>query len=155
MVAFNKKFNPDDSRDGDFNIVARGATSLIAKEIRGVQIDNLAATLQPDEKLHVDERKFVEARFKTRDLEDMLVSSEEAERRQQAVKQSQAEMQDQQRKMLEAQIREILAGAFKDISQGQKNQAAADAAIVNSGLDILEKGLESAREETAPTNTNS
>jgi len=144
MVAFNRKFNPNEAMEGDFNVVARGATSLIAKEIRGIQVDNLAGTLRPEEMMHVNERKLVEARFRTRDLEDILVSPEEAERRKQAQQQTQTEMQDQQKKMLEAQMREILAGAFKDIAQAQKNQAAADATIANTALDILQKGLESA-----------
>jgi hypothetical protein len=68
-------------RDGDFNVIARGATSLIAKEVRGIQIDTLVATMQPQEWAHVDERKLIESRFSTRDLQDLLIPAHEAKAR--------------------------------------------------------------------------
>ena len=61
LVQFNRKFNPDEAPEGDYDVIARGATSLIAKEVRGAQIDMLSQTLTPEERDHVDERKFVEA----------------------------------------------------------------------------------------------
>lgn len=155
MVAFNRQFNPNEAMEGDYNVVARGATSLIAKEIRGIQVDNIAASLRPEEMLHVDERKLVEARFRTRDLEDILVSSEEAERRKQSQQQAAASMQEQQQKMIEAQIREVLSNAFKNIAQGQKNQANADAQVAKSAIDILEQGLLNAGEGSEASKGNS
>lgn len=141
LVQFNKKFNPDPDRDGDFNVLARGATSLIAKEIRGMQIDQLATTLTEDEKLYVDHNKLAKARFTVRDLGDMLVSDDEAARRKQQQDQAQQEQQQKQTEAMEATIRKTLADAFKNITQGQKNSAMADAAQVKAALDILEKGL--------------
>ena len=73
LVQFNRKFNPDLAPEGDYNVIARGATSLIAKEVRGMQVDQLAQTLTPAEAMHIDERKLIEARVKVRDLGDLLV----------------------------------------------------------------------------------
>jgi hypothetical protein len=42
-----------------------------------------------------------------------------------------------QRSMVQAQIRDVLAGAYKSITQGQKNATSADANAVKSALDIL------------------
>ena len=143
LVWFNRKFNPRPEFAGDYNVIARGATSLIAKEIRGMQLDNLAATLQPEEKVHVDERKMIEQRFAVRDLSGMLVSPAEAERRKAANAAEAQKQAQQQEEVIAAEVRKTLAEAFKNISQGQKNVAGAEAAQVKSTLDILEKGLSS------------
>ena len=141
LVQFNRKFNPDQTPEGDYNVIARGATSLIAKEVRGMQIDQLAATLKPEEAIHVDMRKMIKARFAVRDMTDLLVSEEEADRRQQQQDQQAAQQQQKQEEMVEAQIRKVLSEAFKNISQGQKNSALADAAAVKAALDLLEQGI--------------
>ena len=142
IVAFNKKFNPEDCPEADYNIIARGATSLIAKEVRGMQLDQLAATIRPEDAIHVDDRKFIEARFAVRDMQDFLVSEAEADRRKKAGEQAAQEQQQLQRELAEAEKRKTLADAFKGITQGQKNQAAADAEMVDAALVVLEKGLQ-------------
>lgn len=151
LVWFNRKFNPREEFVGDYNVIARGATSLIAKEIRGMQLDNLTATLLPEEKLHVDERKMVEQRFAVRDLSGMLVSPAEADRRKAAQAAEAQKQAQQQEEVIAAEVRKTLAEAFKNISQGQKNAAGAEAQQVKSTLDILEKGLTSEQEAGAAT----
>lgn len=141
LVQFNKKFNGDRVKQGDYNVIARGATSLIAKEIRGMQIDNLATTMTPSEQMHVDERKLVEARFAVRDLDDMLLPMDEVTRRQAQQSQQQQEQQAKQTELMEANIRKLLADAFKGIAQGQVNNAKADATNANTALAIMESGL--------------
>ena len=142
MVLFNRVFNPTQAPDGDYDVVARGATSLMAKELRGMQADSLVQTLKPEQMIHVDERKLVEAQIKARDMDDILVTEDEAGRRQQAAQQAQQEQQDQQTKMIEANLRKILSDSFKNIAQGQKNTANADAQLVETALNILEKGMQ-------------
>jgi len=142
LVQFNRKFNPDLAPEGDYNVLARGATSLIAKEVRGMQVDQLAATLTPAEAMHIDERKLIEARVKVRDLGDLLVPADEAKRRQQQASQAQEIMQQQQAEQVAANVRKTLSDAYKNIAQGQKNTANAEAATIQAALDILEKGVE-------------
>lgn len=142
VVCFNKVFNPDKAQAGDYNVIARGATSLIAKEIRGVQVDTLVQTLTPAELEHVDERKLVEQRFAVRDMQDVLVTPAEAERRKKLRMQQSAEQMDQQRQMVQAEVRKTLADAFKAITQGQKNAASADAQAVNAALSLLTSAME-------------
>ena len=141
LVVFNRKFNPGRAPAGDYNVIARGATSLIAKEIRGMQVDQLATSLRPEEMAHVDERKLVEARFAVRDLTGLLVPADEAKARQAQTQQAAVKMQEQQQQLAEAEVRKLLSDSFKNISQGQKNSAAADATSVKAALDILEKAL--------------
>jgi hypothetical protein len=123
LVWFSRKLGQQPELGGDFNVIARGATSLISKEVRGVQVDNLAATLRPEEMEHVDPRKMVEKRFEVRDLTDMLLSQAEVTRKQQVAQQKAAQQEAQQAELIQATIRDTLASAFKDIAQGQKNIA--------------------------------
>jgi hypothetical protein len=141
LVQFNKKFNPGLAQAGDYNVIARGATSLIAKEVRGMQLDVLAQTLTDEERDHIDERKFVEQRFASRDMTSLLVPEEEANRKKQARAQQMAVQADLARRLQEAEERSTLADAYKSITQGQKNSAAADATNTNAALEILEQGL--------------
>jgi hypothetical protein len=142
LVQFNRKFNPAIAPAGDYNVIARGATSLIAKEVRGMQVDMLAQTLKDEEWDHIDPRKFVEARLRTRDLDNLLVSESKAiENRDARMQAAQAQMADQ-RQMLEATVRQLLSEAFKNITQGQKNAAAADAQTATAALNIMKHGLE-------------
>lgn len=155
LVQFNRKFNPQEAPAGDYNVIARGATSLIAKELRGIQVDSLAATLSPEERLHVDERKLVEARFAVRDLTNLLLPMDEVKRRQAQNAQTQQEQMDQQKELAAANVRKTLADAYKNIAQGQKNSANADAATVKAALDVLENGLEGSNGQTTEAGSSS
>lgn len=145
LVQFNKKFNKVTTPDGDYNVIARGATSLIAKEVRALQMDQLVATLKPEEMLHVDERKLAKARFEARDMGDLLVSDEEAARRKQAQQDQQAQQAQQTQEMAEATVRKLLSDAFKNVALAAKNSASADATSVATVLQILESHLNPAQ----------
>lgn len=136
MVNFNKKFNPDLAPGGDYDVIPRGATSLIAKEVRGIQLDTLSQTLTPEERDHIDERRFVEAKFAARDLQGVLVSPDQAARNKQMRQQAAAEAQAKQDQMLDATIKKTAAEAYKNITQGQKNVAGAEGAAVKSALEL-------------------
>ena len=98
-------------------------------------------TMRDEEWDHVDDRKFIEARLRTRDLEGLLVPESEAIEKRDMRKQQMAQQLDQQQKMVEAQVREVLSQAFKNITQGQKNAAAADAATAQAALKIMAEGI--------------
>lgn len=150
LVQFNKKFNPALAPAGDYNVVARGATSLIAKEVRGMQLDMLSQTLTDEERDHIDERKFIEQKFAVRDMQSLLVPEEEAERKKEARNQQQAVMAQLAQALQKAQERELLSEAFKNITQGQKNAAAADAQTANAAIGILESDLNGGQKEAGP-----
>jgi len=140
MVTFNKKFNPDLAPEGDYDVIPRGATSLIAKEIRGAQIDQLSQTLTPDERDHIDERRFIEAKFASRDLQGMLLSEDAAKRSKDGRAQVAAQQAQQQSEMIAAEIKKTLADAFKGVAQGQKNSANADQVSVKTALEMISSG---------------
>lgn len=142
LVMFNKHFNNKASIKGDFQAVSRGSTSLIAKEVRGMGYDELARSLQPEERLYIDWRKLLKERLNVRDMDPgVAVDDAEAKRREEAQAQQQAEVAQQQAKMVAAEIRKTLAEAVKNITQADKNAAAADAQTYTAILTGLEKGV--------------
>lgn len=138
MVTFNKIYNPDETPEGDFDVIPRGATSLIAKEIRGTQLDYLSQTLTEEERDHVDTRKFVEAKFAARDLQGILVSKDEAARRTQQRADMMAQQKQMQDAMMQGQIKKLATEAFKDVTQGQKNAAAGDKTSIEAASKMAE-----------------
>lgn len=141
LVFFNRKFNPQIVKEGDYDVIARGATSLIAKEVRGIQTDILAQSLTPEDRDWIDEESFIRQRMATRDMDNLMLPKEEAMRNRAGRVAAQAEMSDLQKEALKAEIRKTLSDAYKAITQGQKNTATADAQTTNAALDVLEIGL--------------
>lgn len=141
LVYFNRKFNPASAREGDYDVIARGATSLIAKEVRGMQTDVLAQTLTPEDRDWIDEEKFIHQRLAVRDMAGMMVSQDEAMRKRAARVAAQDEVHQLELTNMKAEIRKTLADAFKAITQGQKNAAAADAEVADTALGILERPI--------------
>ena len=144
ILNFNRNFNADPALRGDFKPIARGATSLIAKEVLGTQLDNFAQTLTPEEKVYVKMRNLVRERARVRDLlvDDIVMDDaacDAVDARQAQAAQASAAKQDE---MMSAQIREILAKTMKELAQAGKSTAAADAATANVILDALEKGID-------------
>ena len=83
-----------------------------------------------------------------RDCDDMLVSATEAEALKRNAAQQQQEAMQLQKDQIRAEIRKTLSDAFKNIAQGKKNAANADAAVVQSVVQLLERGLSDAADET-------
>jgi hypothetical protein len=143
LIVFNKNFNPNPEISGDFKPLARGATSLIAKEVLGIQLDNFVNTLHEEEKPYVKFRELLRARARVRDLivDDVVMNDSECDGVDAARGQQQQAEQAMIQKEREAAIRLQLAESLKAITQGSKNSSAADATTAKVILDALEKGL--------------
>jgi len=143
ILVFNRNFNKDPNIKGDFTPVARGATSLIAKEVLGSQLDQFAQTLSEEEKRYLKPRELIRARARVRDLivEDIVMNDAECDAADQRAQQQQAQQQEQQTEMITAQIRETLSAALKNITQAGKNTAAAEADSANVILGALQQGV--------------
>jgi hypothetical protein len=142
ILIFNKNFNPGPT-DGDFQPVARGATSLIAKEVMGIQLDSLSQTIQPEERPYVKWRNLIRAKARVRDMdvEDVVMNDKECDAADASTAQQQQQKDQNQQQLLSAQIREILTSAVKNISQAGKNNAASAADTANVILAAVDKGL--------------
>jgi len=144
LYQWNMEFNDDETIKGDYSVIARGSTSLIAKEVRSINLDQFAATLTPEERAYLDTEKVLKERMKVRDLPaDLLAPKKDVERKlaeQAAAAQATAE---QQRRMGDAQIREMIAGAFKDFALAIKAQTGANVDTFNALVEAIANGQQS------------
>ena len=143
QVEWNRMFHEDrDRMRGDVRPVARGATSLMAKEVRAFALDQLAATLSQEDRDQLRPRVMLTERLKAHDLlaEELLDSEENVAARQEERSRMQQEQQAQQSQMLAAQLRGIEADTTKALSQAQKNLDNADVAVLKTLLEALKNG---------------
>ena len=99
---WNMQFNPDDNIKGDFEVIAKGSSSLVAKELRAGQLDQLLPLLaNPQYEQFINNRKLLEEIFKVRDLLDteILLSPQEYDERQALEQQIQQQQQQTQKLM--------------------------------------------------------
>lgn len=147
LIIFNRKFNTNPDIQGDFQAVARGATSLIAKEVLGIQLDTLAQSMQPEERKYLKGRQLLIARLRVRDIdtEDVVMNDEEAAAQDATDAQNAQQASQLQTSQLQATIRDTLADALKNISQAAKNSANAEAVTTKATIDALDAGLAAAQ----------
>jgi len=144
LVAFNAQFNPKKTIRGDHQVIPLGATSLIAKEVRGMVLDNLATTLSPEDARYLNRYELLRERLAARDvdlLSGVLCDKDEAKRRDAAAQKADQERQAQTDELLRAEVRKILAEAVKNLTQADKNAAAADGTQAKTMMDTLNVAL--------------
>ncbi len=79
LLRWNMEFNPDETIKGDYQVVAKGNLSLVAKEVRGAALDQFVSTLSPEERAILDTYGLLIDRLKARDLPvDRVLPKEEA-----------------------------------------------------------------------------
>jgi hypothetical protein len=144
MVAWNRLFNGEIDMMGDMRPVAKGATSLIAKEVRAFQLDNLKATLDEDDMLYIDREKLVKQRLSARDVPamDVMASESEVKRRIEA-RDAAADVERRRAdRLFELDIKERQAEILKDSAQAKKNLDTADATAVKTVAKLMETGAD-------------
>jgi hypothetical protein len=149
LYKWNDKFNPRKDIKGDFNIVARGATSLLAKELRAQALDNMVVTMSPEDREEVDNRKLLEERFKVRDLEpDKLLLDPElvAQNREQRMRLAEAEANAKNAET-QARAKKLLTSAAAELVNARKKGELTDAQITEI-MSKAEKNLASAENDT-------
>jgi len=145
VIAFNMQFNPKKTIRGDHQVIPRGATSLIAKEIRGMVLDNLATTLSPDDARYLNRWNLLRERLAARDVDvsdGILCTKEEAKQRDAQAAQDAKDKKDQLDALMRAETRQILADGVKALTQGDKNAAAADATTAKTQIDVANHMLD-------------
>lgn len=116
LYLWNMQFNQDDSIKGDFDIQARGTSSLMAREIRAQQLNQFAATIGPDDAPYVKRAELLRQRAQAHDLASVIKTEEEIQQEQNsnaaqqeiaAAKQAQALQMQLQQMALQKQQAEI------------------------------------------------
>ncbi len=77
---WNMQFSDDPNIKGDYEVVARGSSSLMAKELKASNLDQLMPILaNPKFDRFIDDRRLLEEMFKVRDLTDTEIILSESE----------------------------------------------------------------------------
>ena len=115
LVAWNKKYDPNPTRDGDHNIIARGSTSLIAKEVLSQALNEFRASITPDEVPHLKTRGMLIARMKANDLplDELLEDEDKAQQTIDRNAQMQQASTQAQQDLVLAQVKRELATALE------------------------------------------
>lgn len=143
LILFNKHFSQRSEIQGDFTPIARGSSSLIAKEVRGMALDMLSTTLQPEERLFVNWYGLLKEKLKVRDVDltGVVVDEDEAQQRMAAQSQKEADDAAGMKELLKAEVRKLLADATKSLTQSDSNTAKGEVALFNAVLGGLESGV--------------
>lgn len=143
LAQWNTIFNVErDKLAGDIRPIPRGATSLMAKEIRAFALDQLAATLTPEERLYINEEALLKQRLAVRDLplSELMAPEDEVQRRKDAQAQQAQQAQQQAAAMFQAELENIRSDTMKQLTQGQKNLDNAEVAVFRAMVEALTKG---------------
>lgn len=143
LIQWNLLYNARrDQLNGDLRPIPRGASSLMAKEVRAVSLDQLDATLTPEQRIYINEEALLKERLSVRDLplDKLLATPEEVKQRKEAAAAAAEEQKAQTNAMFQANLRTLQTEALKDTAQAQKNMDMADVATFNAMIAAIEKG---------------
>ena len=107
-----------------------------------MSLDQLDATLTPEQRIYINEEALLKERLSVRDLplDKLLATPEEVEQRKAAAAAAASEQKAQADAMFQANLRTLQTEALKDTAQAQKNMDMADVATFNAMLAAIEKG---------------
>lgn len=151
LVKWNMKYDPNPSRDGDHDVIARGSTSLIAKEVLGQALALFKQTLAPEDWPYVKRRVFLLEQAKAQDLpEDLLEDEETAQATIDRQQQVQAKQMEDQAALVHAQVEEMLSRAFAHAAKARGDDASINIDVFQAIMDGLrEDGEQAVRAATA------
>jgi hypothetical protein len=140
LVRWNMKYDPNPARDGDFDFIARGSTSLIAKEVLGASLDAFSQTVAPEDMPHIKRRALLVARAKARDIpiDEIMEDEDKANQIIDQNAKAQQEAAQSQQSLIEAQVHERLAKAVAAIAAAHKD----DASIATDAMRLLVEALD-------------
>lgn len=122
LYRWNMQFNPDPSIKGDFDVKARGTTSLVAKEVRARALNEFGAmTANPLDAPYIKRDVLNRLRAEANELSDCVKTEEEAR----------AEMENGPAAM-QAQMQLQMAQLQLAMLQAQVDKQAADTALVKA-----------------------
>lgn len=130
FLKWNMEFNPKEDIKGDYQVVAKGNHSLVAKEVRGAALDQFVTTLTPEERAILDTYGLLIDRLKARDLPiDRLLPEDEAKQVIDGMRAAASQAAQVEQGLTTAKTDDITASAEKKRVDTQVTAAAADATI--------------------------
>lgn len=138
LYHWNMKFCADDSIKGDYDVVATGASSLVAKEMRAQALTQFAATLQPEQRPYIKWADLTQQHADVLDLSNVVMTKEEAQQQQS----SPEFKQQQEMQQMQLQLQLALAKAKLAVTQAQAGKIDADA--LNRRMEAMYAAMQAA-----------
>lgn len=145
LYRWNMRYSPDHGIKGDYQVHAKGASSLVAKEVRSRQLNEFAMmTGNPLDAPFVKRDVLLRLRAQAHELPDVVKSVQEVQQEMQAAQQQasqdpalQVQQQMVQLQMQEAQakVQELAAKAQETLARAKLQEARAQEALAN--VDVL------------------
>jgi len=130
LYNWNMEFNPNEDIKGDFNIKAKGSTSLVLNELKMHALNYFATTLTPEERVYVKTGEFLKERARVFYLKpkDFIRTEEEV----------QAFLASQRDANAEALAKATAeAKIIYDLAKAKHMEAKAEKTLKDADLDIL------------------
>lgn len=127
LYRWNMQFNPDNSIKGDFDVKARGTSSLVAREIRAQQLDQFSAMVaNPMDAPFIKRDKLLRQRAEAHELSDVVKTEDEV------AAESNNEMAQMQQRMALQQAQLGMAELEKKVAllTAQAAKAAAEVELI-------------------------
>ena len=149
LIAWNRKYDPNATRDGDYDVIARGSTSLIAKEVLAQALENFRAGIAPEEMPHVKIRGLLAARAKVNDIpvDEILEDEDKANATIERNAQMQGAQVQGQMDLVAAQVKEVLTKALEHEAKASALGTEAGATVLQTIIDAINKGGKNAADQ--------
>ena len=141
LYFWNMQFNSDDSIKGDFDVKARGTSSLVAKEIRTRQLNEFAAMAMqnPEDAKLIKWDKLLRQRAEANELADVVKTEEELKAEQEGPGgQLAMQMQQMQMQAQQAAVQEQMAKAQKLAAEAELAKKKIDEMMANIQLTLAQ-----------------
>lgn len=136
LYRWNMQFSSDASIKGDFDVVARGSASLVAKEVRGQALNNFAAlTANPMDAPYIKRDELNRQRAEALEMSDIVRTQKEVEAEMASPQAQQAQQMQQaiqQLQMQESQAKLILLQAQAEKTAAEAARIKADEALAKT-----------------------
>lgn len=133
MHHWNMQFHKDDSIKGDFDIHARGSSSMVAREVRAQQLENFAAqTANPMDAPFVKRDKLLRLRAEVVELSDVVRTEDELNSDPTAKMQQEMAMQAQRLQLAQAEAAVLKAQADSARAMADAERSRAQVALLRA-----------------------
>ena len=152
-VAWNQKYDPNPTRDGDHDVVVRGSTSLIAKEVLARSLTEFRANLQPTDLPYIKMGVLLKAWAKANDIDvaELFEDDKVAEQNVQMQQQAQQQQMQGQVELVQAQIKELLTRAMEHQAKAEAEGANVGANVFQILLDAISSGQKAQSDQMKAT----
>lgn len=145
LVHWNLEYHEDaDQLNGDLRPIAKGASSLMAKEVRAYVLDALSTTLSDEERIYINEEELLKERLSVRDLplEKLMATDEQVQQRRDAQAAAQEKQNAQIAEQVSADIMYTRSRSLKETTAAQRNLDNADVATAKTLIEAIKEGVD-------------